>query len=131
MCVRFCKVWLHFLFGTFVKKRFYIKVSKCAIMIALVKLVASETDSLGYITYVFKHLEDNAESSKYTMCVRYPNWDAKKLKLGDIGFLHYEEIRAGIDQWYDGKQMVTYNYNTVQFIKFVYKPEDEECKYTL
>lgn len=100
-------------------------------MVVLAKLIASEPDSLGYTTYVFKRLEDCAESSKYIMCVRYPNWEHKKLKLGDIGFLHCEEIRAGVDKWFDGKQMVPYNYNTVQFIKFVYKPEDEECKYVL
>lgn len=100
-------------------------------MVALVKLIASETDSLGYITYVFQRLEDCALSSKYIMCVRFPNWDHKKLKLGDIGFLHYEEIRAGVDKWYDGKEMIPYKYNTIQFIKFIYKPEDEERKYVM
>lgn len=100
-------------------------------MIALVKLIASETDSLGYITYVFENLEDHTASSKYIMCIRYPNWDAKMLKLGDIGFVHCEEIRAGIDKWFDGTKMVPYNYNTVQFIKFVYKSEEEDCKYVM
>lgn len=100
-------------------------------MIALVKLVASESDSLGYITYVFECLEDKVCSSKYIMAVRYPNWDHKKLRIGDIGFVHCEEIRAGVDKWYNGKEMVPYNYNTVQFIKFVYKPEDEEHKYVM
>lgn len=100
-------------------------------MTALVRLIASETDSLGYITYVFQRLEDYTASSKYIMCIRYPNWEHKKLRLGDEGFLHFEEIRAGIDKWYDGKQMVPYNYNSIQFIKFVYKPEDEECKYVM
>lgn len=100
-------------------------------MIALVQLIASESDSLGYITYVFKKLEDCTESSKYLMAVRYPNWDAKQLKLGDIGFVHCEEIRAGIDKWYNGKEMVPYNYNTIQFIKFVYKLKDEDRKYVM
>lgn len=100
-------------------------------MIALAKLIASETDSLGYITYVFQRLEDCALTSKYIMCIRYPNWDHKSLRVGDVGYLHCEEIRAGVDKWYDGQQMVPYRYNTIQFIKFVYKPEDEECKYVM
>lgn len=65
------------------------------------------------------------------MCIRYPNWDHKKLQLGDVGFVHCEEIRAGVDKWYDGTKMVPYNYNTVQFIKFVYKPEEEDHKYVM
>lgn len=100
-------------------------------MIALVKLIASETDNLGYITYVFERLEDCMASSKYIMCIRYPNWDHKKLRIGDVGFVHCEEIRAGVDKWYDGTKMVPYNYNTVQFIKFVYKPEEEDHKYVM
>lgn len=65
------------------------------------------------------------------MCIRYPNWDHKKLKLGDTGFVHCEEIRAGIDKWFNGKEMVPYNYNSVQFIKFVYKQDDEDNKYIM
>lgn len=100
-------------------------------MIALVKLIASETDNLGYITYVFERLEDYAPSSKYIMCIRYPNWDHKKLKIGDEGFVHCEEIRAGVDKWFNGSEMIPYNYNSVQFIKFVYKPEEEDRKYVM
>lgn len=100
-------------------------------MIALVRLIASEVDSLGYTTYVFRNLEDCAASSKYIMCIRYPNWDHKKLRIGDEGYVHCEEIRAGVDKWYNGKEMVPYNYNSVQFIKFVYKPVEEERKYVM
>lgn len=101
-------------------------------MVTLCKLVAAETDSLGYVTYVFENLEEYAiKWSKYILCIRYPNWDHKKLRLGDIGFVHCEEIRAGIDKWYDGTKMVPYNYNTVQFIKFVYKPKEEDHKYVM
>ena len=101
-------------------------------MITLCKLVAQEIDSLGYTTYVFENLEEYAiKQSKYIFCIRYPNWDHKKLKLGDVGFVHCEEIRAGVDKWYDGTKMVPYNYNTVQFIKFVYKPKEEDHKYVM
>ena len=101
-------------------------------MIALTKLIASERDSLGYITYVFECLEDYMISqTKYIMCIRYPNWDHKKIEIGDVGYLHCEEIRAGVDKWFNGKEMIPYNYNSVQFIKFVYKHDDEDHKYVM
>lgn len=101
-------------------------------MIALTKLIASERDNLGYVTYVFECLEDYMiAQSKYIMCIRYPNWDHKKLEIGDVGYLHCEEIRAGVDKWFNGSEMVPYNYNTVQFIKFIYKPADEDHKYIM
>lgn len=101
-------------------------------MVILAKLIASDRDSLDYVTYVFKNLEDNVPSHlKYVMCVKYPNWDSKKLKMGEEGYLHYEEIQAGIDKWYDGREMISYKYNTIQFIKFVPKPVEEEHKYVM
>ena len=96
-------------------------------MVTLCKLVAKEIDSLGYITYVFENLEEYAiEISKYVFCIRYPNWDHRNLELGDVGYLNYQEIRAGVDKWFNGTEMVPYNYNSVQFIKFIAKPEDKE-----
>lgn len=95
-------------------------------MIALVELVANETDEFDYTTYVFKRLEECTDLDKYIMCIRYPNWNCKKLQLGDIGYVHCEEIRAGIDKWFNGTDMIPYNYNTVQFIRFIYKPKDYE-----
>lgn len=98
-------------------------------MIVLAKLVACEQDI--YTTYVFECLEDKVNSSKYVMTIRYPNWNDKILKLGDIGYLHFEERRAGIDKWFDGKEMVPYSYDTVQYIKFIYKPEDKPYEYVM
>lgn len=101
-------------------------------MVALVKLIENEKDSLGYITYVFECLEDYMiAQTKYIMAVRYPNWDHKMLKIGDIGYLHYVEIRAGIDKWFNGKEMVPYNYDTIQFIKFIYKTENKDHQYIM
>lgn len=101
-------------------------------MVALTKLIASNRDSLDYITYVFKNLEDNIPSRlKYIMCVRYPNWNSKNLKLGDKGYLHYEEVRAGIDKWYNGKEMVPYKYDAVQFIKFIPLQTEKEHEYIM
>lgn len=101
-------------------------------MIALVKLVARYKDPLNYITYVFECLEEYMiKETKYIMCVRFPNWQAKALKLGDVGYLHFEEIQAGVDKWFDGKNFIPYNYNMVQFIQFVEKPSEEDHKYIM
>lgn len=101
-------------------------------MVVLTKLVALNQDNLGYITYVFECLEDYMISqSKYIMCIRYPNWNHKFLQIGDIGYLNCIEIRAGIDKWFDGEKMIPYNYNTIQFIKFVDKQIEENHEYVM
>ena len=41
------------------------------------KLVAQETDSEKYVTYVFELLDPDEIAkleTKYMMCVRWPNW---------------------------------------------------------
>lgn len=99
-------------------------------MTALVRLVAKEEDTLGYVTYVFECLDTEIiELSKYIMCTRYPNWSHRSIKIGEVGYLNFVEIRAGIDKWFDGKNMIPYNYNGIQFIKFIQKPETQECEY--
>jgi hypothetical protein len=101
-------------------------------MVALVKLVASCEDFAGYITYVFECLEDYMISqTKYILCIRFPNWEHSTLNINDIGYLQYEEIRAGVDKWFNGKEMVPYRYNTIQFIKFVNKPKEENHEYIM
>lgn len=101
-------------------------------MVVLAKLVASEQDYWGYTTYVFECLEKYAiENSKYIMCIRYPNWDHRKIELEEVGYLNCVEIRAGIDTWFDGEKMVPYKYNGTQFIKFVEKPKEEDHKYVM
>lgn len=101
-------------------------------MVILARLVAKEKDTLGYITYVFECLDDQLiNGSKYVMCTRYPNWDQKNISLFDEGYLHFEEVRAGIDKWYDGDKMNYYRYNGVQFLKFVFKPKEVNHEYVM
>lgn len=90
-------------------------------MTILAKLVAYNEDSFGYITYVFKDLENVLKESPYVMCVRYPNWHERIINLGDEGYVEFVEVRAGIDKWFDGQDMIPYNYNTIQFLKFIPK----------
>jgi hypothetical protein len=92
-------------------------VTKC-------KLLCQDTDSQGYITYVFELLESeemNRLGNKYVMCVRWPNWDHRELRNGEVGFLSYSIIEAGVDCWYDtsSAQLIPYNYTSIQFNKFI------------
>ena len=65
------------------------------------QLVAIDTDSFGYITYVFKNLDELAKETQYVMCVRYPNWNHRKINLGEKGFLSVLEVKAGEDKWFN------------------------------
>lgn len=100
-------------------------------MTILAQLVASDTDNLGYITYVFKRLDELTKEAQYIMCVRYPNWNHRRINLGEKGFLSILEVKAGEDKWFNGKDMVPYNYSTVQFLKFINMPESLDNKYVM
>jgi hypothetical protein len=77
---------------------------------------------MGYTTYVFACQDELINESKYIMCTRFPNWDHRIIELGEIGYLKFLEVRAGVDTWFDGNKMVPYRYNDLHFIKFVEKP---------
>ena len=101
-------------------------------MTVLSRLVAYKDDGCGYLVYVFKCLDEKvAEQSPYIMCVRYPNWQHSDIQLGTEGFLTFEEIKAGINKWFNGSQMVPYNYNNIQFIKFVDLPKKIDNNYIM
>lgn len=65
------------------------------------------------------------------MCTRFPNWDHRKISLGEVGYLKFFEVQAGIDKWFDGEKMVPYHYNGTHFIKFVQKPTQKDHKYIM
>lgn len=100
-------------------------------MTVLAQLVASDTDSCGYITYVFKRLDELNKDSQYIMCVRYPNWEHKRINLGEKGYLSILEVKAGKDTWFDGKEMIPYKYNAIQFLKFISMPENLNQEYIM
>lgn len=104
------------------------------VCVVLAQLVAKSVEPGGYITYVFLITEQpviDKLKTKYIMCTQFPNWDHKEIQLGEEGYLQYQEIIAGKDQWYNGKGMVYYRYNMIQFLKFVPKPTSKEFKYKL
>ena len=100
-------------------------------MTVLAQLVASDTDNLGYITYVFKRLDELNKDSQYIMCVRYPNWDHKRVNLGEKGYLSILEVKAGKDTWFNGKEMIPYKYSAIQFLKFINMPENLNQEYVM
>ena len=101
-------------------------------MVALVKLVADEHNPLNYITYVFECLDEEIrKETKYIMTTRFPNWDHRCLNIGEIGYLEFEEIRAGMDKWFDGNTMIPYRYNMIQFIRFISKKEEKDEEYRI
>lgn len=86
------------------------------------KLMEQKTDIGGYITYVFKVLDDNniqQIGTNYLMCVRYPNWEHYDLQNGEIGYLNIKEVQAGIDKWFDGGDFHFYRYDDIVFLKFI------------
>ena len=89
-----------------------------------VKLVASCSDGLGYINYVFEDLEYKDYDYKYLMCVRFPNWDQALFELGDVGYVTVKYVQEGIDKWYDGTNFNIYKQTNIIFLKFI--PEQEK-----
>ena len=94
----------------------------------LVELVTQIEHDYGYKAYVFKYLEESdvvRYNDNYIICTRYPNWNHREIKDGEIGFVEIEVVRAGIDTWFDGEKQVPYKNNASRFIKFIEKPNDK------
>jgi hypothetical protein len=85
------------------------------------KLVASESDILDYHNLVFKILEENCPfGHHYCLCTVFPNWQSRIPEIGEIGYLHYDEIMAG-DTYYnrDTDSIMKYNFSNFVFKKFI------------
>lgn len=85
--------------------------------------MAERTDWMGYITYVFEDFEPLKPDARYVMCVRFPGWDEKSLKIRDRGFVTVRYVTSGTDSWFDGKSNVPYKKTDIHFLKFVPEPE--------
>lgn len=83
---------------------------------------------MGYITYVFKNLEDDSFGKKYCMVTRWPNWQCGNIEIGESGYLTYKEIIAGRDYWWNGETQIPYNYSNLVFTKFVNNRIDNSKK---
>ena len=103
-------------------------------MTTLAKLVAKQIDIGEYVTYAFEVVEEEERkrlSTKYIMCTRYPNWNHGTIDEGEVGYLDFEEVRAGIDKWFDGKDFIPYRYDDIQFIRFIEKPKTSPNKFVI
>ncbi len=100
-------------------------------MTILGKLVASQQDYDGYITYVFECLDGRFNGSKYLMCTMFRNWDHREVKIGEKGFVEVQEIKAGIDKWFDGITFIPYKYSNIQFIKFLPLKDEINCDFIM
>lgn len=83
------------------------------------KLMTLREDVGGYTVYVFQNLTNGA----YEMLTRLPRWESPILKIGDVGFLKYNEVIAGEDTWYNPStgQRVPYRFTGVYFVDFVHE----------
>lgn len=91
-------------------------------MTVFAELIAFDKDVEGYITYVFKLLDEysiNKLQSEYLMTVQYYNWVSDPINIGDKGYVKIKEVKAGIDQWWDGKQHNYYKFDDTIFYKFI------------
>lgn len=101
-------------------------------MTILCTLVAKRTNENDYTTYVFKlqnSLEIELHNRLYLTCTRFPNWDEPYVEIGDEGYLSYREVKGGVDNWFNGTELVPYNYSFVQFFKFIKRPTVEDLAY--
>lgn len=86
-----------------------------------VKLVARDSDPMGYINYVFENLEYDSIDNHYIMCVRFPNWEQSSMDIDDVGYVHIKYVEAGISKWYDGNEFTPYKQDNIVFIKFIHE----------
>ena len=96
-----------------------------------VQLIGSYKDGYGYIDYVFKNLERIEWDTDYLWCVQLPNWDQPPIKWGERGYLTVRDVEAGIDQWFDGKDLHYYNFSMTILQRFRPEPNIVEKEYVL
>ena len=93
------------------------------------KILAVENDTLGYQTIVCKNLDPAPFGHNYVMITRLPNWQSREVDIDEVGYITYNEVKAGEDKWFcpETGQYIPYNYTNIYFIKFV-KEQDNSKK---
>ena len=77
---------------------------------------------MNYHTLVFKNLEGNCPfGHHFCMTVVFPNWESRIPDVGEKGFLEYDEVEGGIDEYYDRctNSFIKYNFSNLIFKRFV------------
>ena len=83
---------------------------------------AVQEDVCGYINYVINVLSDSESKLlgfQNITLVRFPNWDCADIKVNDIGYFEFNSHKAGVDTWYNGKELIPYKYDAVQFVNYI------------
>ena len=93
------------------------------------ELLVKEADIMNYQTLVFKNLDKAPFGCEYCMVTVWPNWESYIPEVGDIGYLTYDSVIAGVDTYYDRSidSIVKYNFTNLVFNKFV-KEQDNSKK---
>ena len=93
------------------------------------KLLVKEADIMSYQTLVFRNLDKAPFGCEYCMVTVWPNWESYIPEVGDIGYLTYDSVTAGVDTYYDRSidSIVKYNFTNLVFNKFV-KEQDNSKK---
>ena len=93
------------------------------------ELLVKEADIMNYQTLVFKNLDKAPFGCNYCMVTVWPNWESYIPEIGDIGYLTYDSVIAGVDTYYDRSidSIVKYNFTNLVFNKFV-KEQDNSKK---
>lgn len=71
----------------------------------------------SYTVYVFQDLTND----EFIMCSRCPNWQGDLPQLMQEGFLHYRDVVAGRDTYFDSSsgEFIAYQYTNTYFQDFV------------
>ena len=93
------------------------------------ELLVKEADIMNYQTLVFRNLDKAPFGCEYCMVTVWPNWESYIPEVGDIGYLTYDSVIAGVDTYYDRSidSIVKYNFTNLVFNKFV-KEQDNSKK---
>ena len=91
-------------------------------------LLAKEEDIMNYQTLVFKNLDNAPFGNQYCMVTVWPNWESYIPSIGDIGYLTYDNVIAGVDTYYDRNtnSIVKYNFTNLIFNKFVREQDNSK-----
>lgn len=83
-----------------------------------VEVIGSYNQGFGYVWHIFKNLESINPDTMYIACIEFPNWTKDSFITGDKGYLTVKYVEQGVDKWFDGKNLIPYNYDNVIFLVF-------------
>lgn len=82
------------------------------------EVIGSYNQGFGYVWHIFKNLEPINPDTMYIACIEFPNWTKDSFITGDKGYLTVKYVEQGVDKWFDGKNLIPYNYDNVIFLVF-------------